>query len=354
MQLSDHDLKQLDDDYLRSLPAEALRTLSSKLLSDLKEAHDRLNQNPSNSSRPPSSRAPWEKTEETSQDDGEDDDVPQDAASDAAGDRKRDDEVEKGKQDKEQSDPKQTESRDTKPGRPGRREGAPGYSRTQQLPIDAERVHQPETCCGCSAVLDKACEQRAYTARYEIDLVRPDNGGNGLILVQTKHIHMESRCACGYWTREQPGRCSPEAGWSVELTEWHLAGPLPVSFICALALRQRLSRACIREFLHDWLGLDLGVATINQCIHEAGRAVAPVVENEILSAVREAEVLYADETSWKEHGQLLWLWVFTCAGATFFIVGKRTREMVQRVLGESFDHWLMTDGYKVYRDDTWR
>ena len=119
MQLSDHDLKQLDDDYLRSLPAEALRTLSSKLLSDLKEAHDRLNQNPSNSSRPPSSRAPWEKTEETSQDDGEDDDVPQDAASDAAGDRKRDDEVEKGKQDKEQSDPKQTESRDTKPGRPG-------------------------------------------------------------------------------------------------------------------------------------------------------------------------------------------------------------------------------------------
>ena len=119
-------------------------------------------------------------------------------------------------------------------------------------------------------------------------------------------------------------------------------------------MRQRLSRARIREFLLDWLGLELGVATINQCIHEAGRAVEPVVEQEILSAVREAEVLYADETSWKEHGQLLWLWVFTCATATFFIVGKRSREMVQRVLGESFDHWLMTDGYGVYREYTWR
>jgi len=61
MHLSDHDLKQLDEDYLRGLPAESLRSLSGKLLADLKEAHDRLNQNPSNSSRPPSTRAPWEK-----------------------------------------------------------------------------------------------------------------------------------------------------------------------------------------------------------------------------------------------------------------------------------------------------
>jgi hypothetical protein len=129
---------------------------------------------------------------------------------------------------------------------------------------------------------------------------------------------------------------------------------LLVAFICALALRQRLSRARIREFLHDWLGLELGVATINQCIHEAGRAVEPVVEQEIRSALREVELVYADETSWKEHGQLLWLWVFTCASVTFFIVGKRSREMVQRVLGESFEHWLMSDGYGVYRDYTWR
>jgi transposase len=43
------------------LPTESLRSLSGKLLADLKEAHDRLNQNPSNSSRPPSTRAPWEK-----------------------------------------------------------------------------------------------------------------------------------------------------------------------------------------------------------------------------------------------------------------------------------------------------
>lgn len=318
MQLSDHDLKQLDEEYLHSLPAEPLRTLSSKLLSDLKEAHDRLNQNPTNSSRPPSARAPWEKSEETSQDGSDDDDVPQGAASDAAGDRKNDGDAEKEQQDEEKSEPKKTDCRDTSQGRPGRPEGAPGYSRTQQLPIDEECVHRPETCSACGAPLNDACEQHAYTARYEIDLVQPGNGGNGLLLVQTKHIYLECQCQCGHCTREQPGRCSVEAGWSVELTEWHLAGPLLVSFICALALRQRLSRARIQEFLRDWLGLKLGVATINQCIHEAGRAVEPVVEQEIRSAIREVELVYADETSWKEHGQLLWLWVFTCASVTFF------------------------------------
>jgi len=85
------------------------------------------------------------------------------------------------------------------------------------------------------------------------------------------------------------------------------------------------------------------VATINQCIHEAGRAVDPVVQGEVLRAVRETDLLHADETSWKEGGRLLWLWVFTCASVTRFTVGRRTREVLDRVLGEAFAHWLLTD-----------
>ncbi|NEV65494.1 transposase [Thiorhodococcus minor] len=53
----------------------------------------------------------------------------------------------------------------------------------------------------------------------------------------------------------------------------------------------------MREFLFDWLGLSLSTATINQCVDEAGRALEPVLEAEIHAAVRDAEVLYADETS---------------------------------------------------------
>jgi len=74
----------------------------------------------------------------------------------------------------------------------------------------------------------------------------------------------------------------------------------------------------------------------------------------VLRAIRETDLLHADETSWKEGGRLLWLWVFTCASATLFTVGKRTREVLDRVLGESFAQWLMTDGYWAYRDYDWR
>jgi transposase len=198
--------------------------------------------------------------------------------------------------------------------------------------------------------LDDSHRSRAHNAHYVLELVPPAGGGHGLVVQQTKHIYFETLCPCGHWSRELPGRCEAQDSWSVKLSESHLAGPTLVAFICALTQRMRLSRAKVREFLSDWLGLSLSTALINQCVHEAARAVEPVVEQEILTTVRDVELAYADETSWKEHGKLLWLWVFTCATATFFIVGRRTREMVQQVLGESFRGWLMSDGYWVYRE----
>ena len=91
-----------------------------------------------------------------------------------------------------------------------------------------------------------------------------------------------------------------------------------------------------------------------QCINEAGRAVAPVVQGGVRGTVRKAELVHADEISWKDGGRLLWLWVFTCASATLFVVGKRSREVLQGVLGEAFAYWLMTDGYWAYRAYAWR
>lgn len=50
----------------------------------------------------------------------------------------------------------------------------------------------------------------------------------------------------------------------------------------------------------------------------------------------------------------MWLWVLTCATIAFFIVGNHPRALVQRVLGKSFEHWLMSGGHGVYREYTWR
>ena len=59
MLVSDGDLRKLDDAHLKALSHEQLLELSMQLSRDLKEARDRLNQNPDNSSRPPSAQAPW-------------------------------------------------------------------------------------------------------------------------------------------------------------------------------------------------------------------------------------------------------------------------------------------------------
>ena len=50
----------MDEVWLESLPDSLARAVLRRVVEDLKEARDRLNQNPENSSRPPGSRAPWE------------------------------------------------------------------------------------------------------------------------------------------------------------------------------------------------------------------------------------------------------------------------------------------------------
>jgi hypothetical protein len=191
---------------------------------------------------------------------------------------------------------------------------------------------------------------RAHAGYLVIDLMPPSSERAGLEVFQSKHLYHEHDCHCGHRSRAEPGHCADDPAWTVALSERHLAGPMLVALICALSLRMRLSRRRIQEFFADWFGLQLSVATINQCLHEAGRAVEPVVEEQLLAEIRDSDLLYADETSWKEHGQLLWLWVFTCASTTVFTIGRRTQELLHGMLGTAIEGWLMSDGYWAYRD----
>jgi len=344
VQLSRYDLSQLDESYLARLPEEQLRSLSAKLLADLKAAHERLDQNPSNSSRPPSSRDPWQ-----SEDRG---DAPNKAeqprGEEEDSDTGRDKEAQKAQKDTGADQGQCGESVQQR--RAGQRPGAPGHGRVQQVPIEQTHHHHPEICAGCGAALSVADSARAYAGYLVIDLIPPSSQRAGLQLFQDKHLYYEHECRCGHRSRAEPGHCSDDPAWSVALSERHLAGPMLVALICALSLRMRLSRRRIQEFFADWLGLQLSVATINQCLHEAGRAIEPVVEEQLLAEIRDSDLLHADETSWKEHGRLLWLWVFTCATTTVFTIGRRTQELLHGVLGTAIDGWLMSDGYWAYRD----
>ncbi len=109
-----------------------------------------------------------------------------------------------------------------------------------------------------------------------------------------------------------------------------------------------MSRARVQEFLQEWLGIELGIGTLQRCIEESARAAAPV-EEQLVAEVLNSELLHVDETPHKEHGQLRWLWVFVSTTTVLFYVGYRTKEIIENLLGETYCGWLMSDGYAVYR-----
>jgi hypothetical protein len=342
MKLSSHDINQIDDAYIISLSQIDAHKLCRRLRDYLIEALDRLNQNSSNSSRPPSSQEPWFSSNAADEDEETEEEelLTKSESDDLAGD---------GEDDLKNEDTAPVDKSGKPPKREaGKQKGAQGYGRTQKLPVTKTIVHRPTECGGCTCKLGEEAEFVARTGHYVIDIKKDDNGCIGLQVTNTKHLYGDTLCDCGHTTRTMPHRCEKESDWDVELTEWHLVGPLLMALICCLAKRMKMSRRRIKEFLHDWLGIKLCVGTINQCIHEMGRAVAPV-EEQLIEEVNKSGLLHADETSWKELGRPFWLWVFSTVTVTLYVVGKRDIKTIEKVLTKSFSGWLMTDGYKAYR-----
>ena len=177
MHLSDHSLRQIDDEYVRSLRTDALRDLSLRLLADLKEARERLNQGPTNSSRPPSSRAPWERGRvpdpthepETPQDEAESVEAPLIEAEPT------------------KTRPAEVQPCEAKPARKaGKQPGAPGIGRTQVLKAQELIPHYPQVCAGCGRALMAGTDAVAYTGFQALDL----RWGEPAI----------RDCGCGWWT----------------------------------------------------------------------------------------------------------------------------------------------------------
>lgn len=341
MLLKNHSLRQIDEAYLRSLSHEALVGLSTKLVEDLKEARERLNQTPSNSSRPPSSQAPWVRDEAP---EDEDEESPPQAPGDEPAAQ-----AESGE--KAQGSVSEPGGQQTCPParKPGKQKGAAGYGRTQRLAV-TETVHHRAPCCECCGREAAAqTPQTPWTAHYRLDIERGEGEALGIRVTHTKHLFYEFSCPCGHHTRHSPWRAEDEGLWEgIGLSEWRLVGPTLGALIVALTYRARMSRARTQEFLRDWLGIELSVGTLQRSVEEAARAAAPV-EEELVAEVLESALLHADETPHPEHGQPLWLWVFVSPATVLFYIGCRTKEMIDNLLADAYGGWLMSDGYLAYR-----
>ncbi|WP_349432456.1 DUF6444 domain-containing protein [Methylomarinum sp. Ch1-1] len=183
MQLSNQDLSQIDEDELLNLPEEELRYLSIKLLNDLKEARERLSQNSRNSSRPPSSEAPWDKAATDNTNDQEQTEIDKSAETE--------DTVtppSPSKKDQQQSADPNNEHQE--PRKPGKQPGAQGFGRTQKLAITHYQDHYPEICACCHQTLEPR-HAIAYAAYETINVEWGDVEHPGILVTHTKHISMK-------------------------------------------------------------------------------------------------------------------------------------------------------------------
>ncbi len=337
---------------MRGLDCAQKEQLLNNTLDDLRELHDRLNQTPWNSSRPPSSQPIWGRVgksekrgdEEPSQSSAEPEEESEPSKEKPAEEQGRDS---KGQAEDENGSSLEL---DKKAKKPGRQLGMVGHSRSPSVAVSGEVKHIPSHCVVCGTLQSEE-NFLADKGHLTVDVERmgEDGGLLGLQASHVKHVYGTTSCAaCGHEHRTEPGRAPAEVLWDVELTEWHLVGPLLVSLIVFLHFRMRLSYRRIQEFLHVWLGLYLSTSTLSQCVHEAGRAVEPL-EEELVEEVKNAALVHIDETGWKEGAQLLWLWCFVTVTTCLYLIGYRNRDFLEMVLGEIFLGWLMSDGYWAYR-----
>ena len=334
----------MDEVWLDSLPDSVARAVLRRVVEDLKEARDRLNQNPENSSRPPGSRAPWESRRGSAVDEEKGaEPAPEERAAGLPAAVSAPGAAAASSATETPPAPVKRSARR----HPGKQRGSRGHGRTQQL-IVHEQVHRyPEGCAACGGRL--LTEGPAYSGWDTIDLLPLPAGEAGLKLGVTRYVLHEAVCACGHRTRAGHEQAPPDTVWDdVALGEWRLLGPRLASVVVLLTLRYRLSRARVKELLAELFGLQVSTGLIDHTLREAGRAVAPLEEG-LVTEIEQAVLVHADETSWREAGQALWLWVFVTAQTVLYQIGYRTQEIVMNVLSAAFPGDLMTDGYGAYR-----
>jgi transposase len=217
--------------------------------------------------------------------------------------------------------------------------GQPGHEKRgrELLPVEqADHVIElvPNRCGKCQRRLSGRDKSPARHQQVEIPPLKPE--------VTEYRCHALGCPDCGEVTRaELPLEATSVFG-------------LRLSALASLLMVQyRLSKRLTRRLLGDVLGVDISLGMLPKLGTEMGEALAPPVA-EAEAYVREQLVANADETGWYEgrkdgRHRRAWLWVFaTTLVAVFRISFSRGGEVVKEVLGHDFTGFLCTDRWSGY------
>ena len=125
-------------------------------------------------------------------------------------------------------------------------------------------------------------------------------------------------------------------------------GPRLEAHIAVLAGVYRLSRRQVADVVREVFGCPISVGAVDATIMRMSCVLADPWR-ELRDAVRRAEAVHADETSWRLRGATNWLWVAASVlMGCYRIDPHRSQQAAKELLGEDFGSFAITDRYVGY------
>jgi transposase len=215
----------------------------------------------------------------------------------------------------------------------GAQPGHPGKRREPVPPerVDERREHPPAECaCGHRFTGEEERVGDPVThQQWELPPIRP-------YVIE----HARLRLCCPECQQATLARL-PGAG----LSEF---GPRLEAHIAMFAGVYRLSRRDTRDVVANIFGIPISLGSIDAQIARMSVILADPWE-ELRRAVRRADAVHMDETTWRLCGAQQWLWVAaTSLVACYRIDPSRSQKAAKALIGEDFGGFAITDRYAGY------
>lgn len=212
-----------------------------------------------------------------------------------------------------------------RPSRPpsGRKPGGqPGHEAHMRAPLPADQVtrherRDPRRCRRCAASLSSARALEPLRHQVvEIPEIVPD---------VTEYILGRRRCrSCNMVTTARLPEGVPQG----------MCGPRLSALIVYLNGDCRMSRRKTLALLRDVLGVEISLGSVSN-VEAKMTAALGAPHTEALARVRQARVKHLDATSWLQSGEPRSLWTFASRLATAFVItASATAETVRALVGQ--------------------
>lgn len=200
----------------------------------------------------------------------------------------------------------------------GGQKGHHGHHRKLLPPEQVDATHDvyPEACAGCGKCLPRRSEGdpvRHQVTELPEKLARTDEWRLFAVV-----------CRCGHETRAVLPDGVPRGAF----------GPRLVAAVGLLTGLYRLSKRNARRLFDELFDVEISEATISACEHRVSQSLA-APHKRLHAHVKRAGVIHADETSWRECNEGRWLWVACTSMVAFFLVQtRRTGDAAKKLLGD--------------------